>query len=95
MPLCPPPGPPLVYGKNPSSFLSLSLYHTTTAPPTSPINIQTHVSSAAPTKDAAIEGFVVEEAVAAAPAVPLLVVVEEDVFEPEELEDPPTGPPVP
>lgn len=71
-------------------------YHTTTALPTTPINIQTHVSSAAPTKDAAIEGFVVEEGVAAAPAVPLLV-VEEEVFEPEEVDDPdpPTGPPVP
>lgn len=71
-------------------------YHTTKTPPTTPINIQTHVSSAAPTKDAAIEGFVVEEGVAAAPAVPLLVAEEEAVFEPAEVEDdPPIDPPVP
>lgn len=78
------PTPLLVYAKALFSF-----HHTTTAPPTIPINIQTHMFTA-PTNDAAIEGLLVDEAVAAAPAVLVLVLV----MEPEEVEDP-TVPPVP
>lgn len=85
-PLPPPQWPSLF------KFFFLSYYHKTTAPPTTPINIQTQVFSAAPTKDVAIEGFVVEEGVAA--SFPVLVV--EEVLEPElDDPDPPTGPPVP
>lgn len=64
-------------------------HHTTTAPPITPINIQTHMSTT-PTNEAAIDGLLVDEGVAAAPAVLLLLLV----LEPEEVEDP-TGPPVP
>lgn len=48
-------------------------------------------TTAAPTNEVAIEGLLVDEGVAAAPAVPVLVLF---VEEPEEVEDP-TGPPVP
>lgn len=68
-------------------YMNIS-HHTTIAPPTIPINSQTHISTAS-TNEAAIEGLLVEEGVAAAaPAVLLLLLGL------EEVEDP-TGPPVP
>lgn len=67
----------------------MDYHHTTIAPPTIPINIQTHIFTAS-TNEAAIEGLLVDEGVAAAapPAALLLL-------ELEEVEEDPTGPPVP
>lgn len=60
------------------------------APPIIPINIQTHISTAS-TNEAAIEGLLVDEGVAAAaPPAALLLLLEL-----EEVEEDPTGPPVP
>ena len=80
--LCPHPPPP------PPPGMQNLLYHNTKAPPEAPINIQTQVSNT-PTNEAAIEGFVIEEGVAAA-----AVAMVEEVLEDEEA-PPPTGPPVP